>query len=535
MIRDLLGHTHKEISEADVLVVGAGTVGLVVATELAKSGLRVIVLESGGLRQDEDEHPLNAMVQIGANYPGAARGRFRCLGGTSTRWGGALIPFLAADMDSGLWPVSHAEITSYLPRVEQLFQLPPGPYDWDGLTARGDGKAPDYIARLAKWPAFAKRNVANLLSQEIANTENPVIWLNATATHFEVGENGRLVKVVATAPDSAQISVCANEVVIAAGAIESTRLLLLADRQNGGKFFAPDDVLGRYFHDHLSAPVAGLQVHDRNALNRIVGFRFEGDGMRNVRFELSERSPHRKIVPDCFAHIAFQEQQRGGFDALRDLFRQLQQRRYPKLSTLVELTKSLPWLMRATWWRFVEKRLLYPSAADIQLHMVIEQIPRPENRIFLSDDRRGRDGQPLAVIDWTVGRQDEENLTRATDLFIDCWRGSALAPLADILRRSAGEAEAELALGGSAFHPGGTTRMARSPHDGVVDRDLRAFHVPNLRVLSTSTFPSGGGANPTMMLMMFALRLADDIARGSAGLEARPERVVSTVKHAHAS
>lgn len=53
--------------------------------------------------------------------------------------------------------------------------------------------------------------------------------------------------------------------------------------------------------------------------------------------------------------------------------------------------------------------------------------------------------------------------------------------------------------------------MGRSVSTGVVDGDLRAFRVPNLTVVSTSCFPSGGSANPTFMLMAFALRAADRI------------------------
>jgi choline dehydrogenase-like flavoprotein len=46
----------------------------------------------------------------------------------------------------------------------------------------------------------------------------------------------------------------------------------------------------------------------------------------------------------------------------------------------------------------------------------------------------------------------------------------------------------------------------------VVDRDLRVFAVPNLWICSTSTFPSGASANPTLTLMALALRLGDRLA-----------------------
>jgi choline dehydrogenase-like flavoprotein len=53
-----------------------------------------------------------------------------------------------------------------------------------------------------------------------------------------------------------------------------------------------------------------------------------------------------------------------------------------------------------------------------------------------------------------------------------------------------------------------------------VDADLRTHRIDNLYIVSTSTFPSGGGSNPTFMLMAFALRAAEHIAnrlkRGSS-------------------
>jgi choline dehydrogenase-like flavoprotein len=75
-------------------------------------------------------------------------------------------------------------------------------------------------------------------------------------------------------------------------------------------------------------------------------------------------------------------------------------------------------------------------------------------------------------------------------------------------------------LASDVFHPGGSTRMGISRGKAVVDSDLRCFSVRNLWVASTSAFPSGGGANPTLTLMQFTMRLADhlckEIASGSA-------------------
>ena len=51
-----------------------------------------------------------------------------------------------------------------------------------------------------------------------------------------------------------------------------------------------------------------------------------------------------------------------------------------------------------------------------------------------------------------------------------------------------------------------STRMGRDAASGVIDRDLRLFAMPQVQLLSTAAFPTGGGANPTMTLFLLALR-----------------------------
>lgn len=477
----------------------------------------MVVIESGTQHQDGDTHPLNEVVHKRSIYQGAMYGRARRIGGTSTRWGGALIPFGEADMDFADWPVSHVEISRYLAEAEALFGLPEGPYEDSALVTAIDSYTPAFQPRSAKWPKFARRNVAALLDAELSASSGPEVWLDATATRFKFLSDGRLGPVHAAASNGRTITVSATEFVFAAGAIESTRLALLADRTADNRIFAPDHVLGHYFHDHLSAHVADIHPRSRKALNRVVGFRFEGEGMRNLRFEPDPSPEIRSSLRPSFAHVAFSDRQGSGFDALRNCYRKLQQRRLPDAATILSLAKATPWLINAAWWRFYEKRLLYPFDADIQLHMVIEQVPVMENRILLSDDRIDRYGQPLAVLDWDVTDADQVNLSRTTSAFIDYWRRTTLSAIGTIHRRPETEAAAQLVSGGGIYHPGGSTRMGRSPTDAVVDLDLTAFRVRNLSIAATSVFPTGGGANPTMLLVMFSLRLAERLSRTLRG------------------
>jgi choline dehydrogenase-like flavoprotein len=506
MIETLCAGKSKGL-KADVTVIGAGTVGLVVAARLAEKGLSVVCLESGLKSQAEEEHPLNAVVHSKRIYSGAAQGRFRCLGGTSTRWGGALIPFLKQDLDPKEWPIAYEEILQFAPPVESLFGLTPGPYTVEEL----DGIAlPQFVARLAKWPPFARRNVAHLMRDALSSLPNLQIWLNSTATAFDV-RGGRIVSVTARSLDGGEVLVEADDVIFAAGALESTRLLLLLDSQNSNSVFGPDDQLGRFFSDHLSARIAYLDPQDRIALNRLMGFRFEKRGvMRNVRFELAANSVLRKSTRPFFAHIAFETNEKSGFTAIRELFRLMQKGRLPSSAALLDLALAAPWLVQAIWWRCFEKRLLYPDTASIQLHIVMEQVPRAENRITLARDTVDAFGLPLAKIAWDITQEDQNNIERAATAFELAWEQSALSSVAKL--HPSHDLFKDLAGFGGIFHPVGSTRIGATPKSAVVDANLRPFRLRNAMILSTSVFPTSGGANPTMMLMMLAFRCVELLA-----------------------
>jgi len=57
----------------------------------------------------------------------------------------------------------------------------------------------------------------------------------------------------------------------------------------------------------------------------------------------------------------------------------------------------------------------------------------------------------------------------------------------------------------------GTTRMSRTPENGVVRPDLRCHEVGNLYIAGASVFPASGIANPTFTALALSIRLADHL------------------------
>lgn len=524
MIADLATQADAHRSrETDVLIVGAGIAGLVLAARLRSSNVRVVILESGGREQKADTHPLNRTVQLGDAYSGALHGRFRCLGGTSTRWGGALIPFVEHDyiprpyLDLPGFPVGAGTVNPYLIEVERLFGVDENSYDEEFVhqiaaerfVPTGDL---DFKTRFAKWPPFKNRNLAVLFKSLIERDEGLEIWINSTATSFGLNtENGQIHSITGCSDGKRSITVSAKHVVVCAGAIESTRLLLLLDRQYDQRLFAGNDALGRYFNDHISTVVARIRAKQVAKLNRMAGFRFKGSTMRSLRFELSALAQERERVGSAFAHISFKTEQDTGFDALRNFLRSLQQSGRMRPHLLLDTLRDIPYITKLGLWRIMHKQLLWPAPATYELHVVAEQLPRADNYIALSPETDCF-GLPLAAIQWRVSRDDLKTFAVFKRCFSEFWIRRGLQSVGDLdWTFGVQGTSTDPTSSADVYHPGGSTRMGSDPHAAVVDSNLRSFAVTNLWVASTSVFPSGGGENPTLTLMLFTMRLADHL------------------------
>lgn len=81
----------------DVVVIGGGTVGILLTASLVQRGLRVCIVEAG---DTVARHPTGifAAQSRGKTHAGVTLGRGMGLGGTSALWGGQLAMFAPDDL-----------------------------------------------------------------------------------------------------------------------------------------------------------------------------------------------------------------------------------------------------------------------------------------------------------------------------------------------------------------------------------------------------------------------------------------------------
>ena len=125
--RRLDGHP---LLRADVVIVGGGVAGIVMALELERAGVGTLLLESGGLAPDRATSDLNRGTSIGLPYRFADGSRSRFLGGSSNCWGGWCRPFDPWDFDerpwvpSSGWPLSGITVPTAAKKPRGSFSPP---------------------------------------------------------------------------------------------------------------------------------------------------------------------------------------------------------------------------------------------------------------------------------------------------------------------------------------------------------------------------------------------------------------------------
>ena len=126
------------------------------------------------------------------------------------------------------------------------------------------------------------------------------------------------------------------------------------------------------------------------------------------------------------------------------------------------------------------------------------------------------ESQPLAINTVSVDRITESGqaIPRIVHTYPQYFGECINRTIADIRRRLPPADVKHLSTFSGSYHWLGATRMGSSESDSCVDADLRYHGVDNLYVLSTSTFPGGSSANPTLTLAALTLRLGNHL--GSA-------------------
>jgi choline dehydrogenase-like flavoprotein len=504
-----------DFGEHDVCIVGAGAAGAYVAHRLGQLGLRVLLLEAGG-QTCVHANALGIGLELGgSSYRGATLGRAFGLGGTTSLWGGQLVPYIDTDIPrptealASAWEHIVARVAEHGRQVRCVLRLPKerasgaaGPFEHEARRLRGAGLTLLSSERLP----FHRRNFSKLLSSTYSGRGRVDVCLHALVRRWSLApgaSGGARVESVTLRSAGREHSVRAPAFLLAAGAIESARSLLEIRASSPTDPFLGRSI-GQNLTDHLSCTVAAVPGASRSAIIERFGPRFERDALTSPRF--LDAAPQAALARGFF-HFIF-ELDSPGLRLARKALSAMQARRRPELS-LDELRAGTLGLFGLGYERFVRARLHVPDGTAMHLQLDLEQLPSAERCITLNE-RRDTFDRPVAELRWGVSDADLEQVSTLTRRFARLWSSSPELPELDFALPAPSRATPL-----DAYHPAGVCRLGTDAA-AVVAPDLRVHGTENLWHLSTGVFPSAGSANPVFSLLCLGESLARQLARRAA-------------------
>jgi hypothetical protein len=555
-------------SKYDLCIIGTGPAGIILALEYARAnpGRQVLLVEYGSKKQGR-ENGLDNSIEI--NNPLNHHDPYDCtnkgLGGTSATWGGRCVMYDPVDFidrpilgQSCTWPPGiHTAIQPFVQTAADYFECGRPVFDLADMPGISPGPiAENFVPNdivtdtaIERWSMptrFGRR-----YAKDIARQHNIHLLQGYEARDFTAPDaQGKVAALFIRATDDTRglMVIKATQFVLAAGAQESTRILLRNPKLFSALGYIPP-ALGRYYQGHLSGKIASVRFSGAPQKTNY-GFLRDTDGSYiRRRFQFSaaflaagnllntaiwldnplyyhprHRSGAmsfmylamlvpilgRKLAPPAIAHSITSGKKTGIGRHLANILRGLP-------GSL--LTPASIFFRRYCLKRKLPGVFLYSPKNQYALHFHAEQIPDAGNRMELAADGETlhiRYGLTKADIDSVIQlHQALDRQLRAMGCGeLEYWFPPQALP--DAIRN----------MSKDGIHQSGTTRMADTPDKGVVDANLKLWGASNIYVCSSSVFPTSGQANPTFLLGAFAARLAAHLANpGKINLASLPKDI----------
>jgi choline dehydrogenase-like flavoprotein len=302
----------SEIENADILIIGSGMGGATLAAGLAPSGARIVILERGEqLRDTPETRDPRAIFQRGFYRPKETwtdasgepfnPGNYYYVGGNSKFYGAVLLRYRAQDFrpishaggTTPGWPFDYDELEPWYTRAEALYRVrgalggdptePPHSAPYPFPPVPDEPAIAAVRARLARvglhpsplplgvdidawlkraptpWDAFPDARAGKMdaetcgLAAALAHP-NVTLQIGALVERLILAPDGKRIEGVAYRSGGESRTLKAKLVVLSAGAVKSTELLLRSSERGVAN---RSDMVGRHFMNHnLSAVIA---------------------------------------------------------------------------------------------------------------------------------------------------------------------------------------------------------------------------------------------------------------------------------------
>ncbi|MBU7005707.1 GMC family oxidoreductase [Phosphitispora fastidiosa] len=536
------GHRYQHLnkrkygsSEVDICIVGAGAAGSVLACELSRAGLEVVVVEAGPFWNPQTDFASDelAMQKLAWNDTRIVSGSDplsmghnnsgRGVGGGTVHFTGVFYRFHESDFRTKTldgvgedWPITYRDLEPYYSKIEQEIKVSGprvfpwgafhGPYPYPErepisanaqvfrrgceavglrstvaplaiLSAPFDGRPPCTNRGFCNQGCMPNAKYSALIHHiPKAIGHGAEILTDCMVTRILTDRNGDRVTGVEFVHDGQNYRQEARLVIVSAFVVETSRLLLNSATPRHPEGLANSSgLVGKYIMPHT-----GHDIYAR--FDDEIRF-YKGTPVLAVSQEFYETDPQRGFV-------------RGyTFNAHG--------------SRPVAMAKTLA--ASAGIWGKQLREIMIDFNFYARVTLVGEVLPSPDNTVTLTDEK-DEYGLPRALVTFSYGDNDNKLIAHGV-------------AMSNRILEAAGGRPAFVVPDTAHLHGG--CRMGLDPQKSVVNRFCQSHDIPNLYICDASVFVTSGGANPTETVMAIAARTADHLIDSMS--KGRPQREPASV------
>jgi choline dehydrogenase-like flavoprotein len=329
---------------------------------------------------------------------------------------------------------------------------------------------------------------------QIVSAKNIHLYTFANVTSIIASENLTSIKAVTVKNFAGKThTVEAKAFILACCSIQNARLLLASNKQVAPGLGNQNDLVGRYFMEHLEIKSGELRLEKPFPMN-LYDLKY---GVTKARAELAiseQQQTQHKILNGTISltPMAIAKNVVPVIDVWNN-----KDPRKSSDSMMSDFSKA--------------DKQYDPSKDDrrsYELFTRIEQAPNPNSRISLDTDLDGL-GVPKAILHWELTPFEKRSIRKIHEIFGQQIGKSGIGrvKMMDYLNDEKDESWPNFTGGG--WHHMGTTRMSDDPKQGVVNANCQVHGIKNLFVAGSSCYVTAAAPNPTLTLVALSLRLSD--------------------------
>ncbi len=482
----------NNIIETDILIIGGGTLGLFIYSQLKKKFRNIKVIDRGGLKPKIAKK--NNLINKGVYHKGTFKKRAFGIGGNSSLWGGQLAEFTNAEikkyeLDLGF---KKNETKKIYRRLYKLLNIRKS--DLNNFVKDHNLKIPNkYGIKYFHTSWLKEPNFSKFYKPCLDKNPNDFI-INAKAEKLFI--KNRRVTGIQCLSNKKKYLLKAKKYIFASGTVETIKFF----QNNKNKIKL--NSIGSYFHDHLGIHVGNIQpINERKFSNYFYNGIYKNSKYQpKLLFKFSNSKYSLSASGEFKFYSKYEKEikkiKKGYIDLLNEM----------KLSHLLKLIIQSIKLNNKFFellWLFLLKKKIKPFYdKGIYFYVQSEQLAEKESYVKLNKLSK------KFIIDWKI------NGVELDFIKLFALKTKAFLEKEDIAKLNLNNFSNINQIKFKKIvrdtnHPSGGMIISKNRKTGVVDKNYCVWGTKNLYVTGSCLLKKSSYANITFTSLAMALKLTD--------------------------